>query len=155
MTAVLLQRALCDKLRHITEHFMLNVPKSGVCAPHVHAGYLPQQQSGSENVSDFPYIIVRILDGQDQDESIVRIKLLFGIFSRDDNGFVDVLNLMEKVRQSLLKDRVVDNRYRLELPYKWKLFEDQPYPEWIGEADTTWMIPTILEEDAANREEFI
>ncbi|WP_028551753.1 hypothetical protein [Paenibacillus sp. UNC451MF] len=147
MTAVLLQHAICKQVESIIATMALETPKNGDRVPCVHAGYLPQQRSSDEDNSDIPYILVRVVSGEDDiEQGTVRIKLLFGTHSREDDGFFSTLNLMEKVRQGLLKSRTVDDKYRMEMPYKWHLFEDQPYPEWIGEAETIWTVPTIIEE---------
>ncbi|MEC0269061.1 hypothetical protein [Paenibacillus anseongense] len=117
--------------------------------PQVHIGYLPQKTATNAQNGDFPYIIVRALKGSDEDEKGcgTTVKLLFGTQSTDDDGFMDVLNVMEDVRIALLKKRLLDHRYDMQLPYQWQLFEEQPSPEWIGEAMTTWTLPTILREE--------
>lgn len=116
--------------------------------PAVHIGYLPKKTHVNVEENEFPFVILRPLEGEDSDHEtgFATIKLLFGTKSDDDEGFIDVLNVMERVRIALLKKRVLDQRYRLELPYKWKFHEEQPEPEWIGEATTKWLLPTVHEE---------
>lgn len=114
--------------------------------PAVHLGFLPTKTHENMNEKEFPFIIIRPLEGEVTDSNRTQIRLLFGTESQDDDGFMDVLNLMERVRIALLKKRVIDHRYRLETPYKWKFYEEQPSPEWIGEATTQWTLPMVLEE---------
>ncbi|MGG1638226.1 hypothetical protein [Paenibacillus sp. NRS-1760] len=115
--------------------------------PQVFEFVLPQKTHQNMNAEDYPFVIVRVINGEDQeDQHKVTVNLIFGTKSEQEAGFQDVLNLMERVRVAFRKRRTLDNQFRVELPYKWTLFEDQPYPEWIGQAITTWTLPTISEE---------
>jgi hypothetical protein len=48
------------------------------------------------------------------------------------------MNIMETIRQELLTTRYLERRYRLEMPFKWYLFEDQPWPVFFGQIETIW-----------------
>lgn len=114
--------------------------------PRVYEGYLPQKLA-SNTESDFPYVIVRLHKGEDGESGHpIIVNLIFGSESQDNDGYRDILNIMERVRLAFMKNRTLHGQFRLELPYKWELFEDQPYPEWIGKAVTTWTIPSLTEE---------
>ncbi|MDU5945827.1 MAG: hypothetical protein E6Z15_01970 [Paenibacillus macerans] len=113
----------------------------------VHEGYLPTKTAENIHTPDYPYVIVRLHTGDAQDSGhTVSVLLYFGTKSEDDEGFKDVLNVMEHVRIALLKQRVIENQFRMELPYTWELFEGQPQPEWVGMAKTKWTLPAVLEE---------
>lgn len=115
--------------------------------PAVHEFYLPEKSLGNQNVPEFPYIIVRMHKGETQsDAHKVIVNLLFGTKSEDQEAPKDVLNVMERVRLAFLKNRTLEGQFRLELPYKWEFYEGQPVPEYIGQAITTWTLPTITEE---------
>lgn len=114
--------------------------------PAIHIGFLPQKNRENANESEYPFIIVRPMDCEDAEFNSTTIKLIFGTKAEDDEGYQDCLNIMERTRIALLKKRILDQRYRLETPYKWKFFEEQPHPEWIGEAVTRWTLPTVIEE---------
>ncbi|WP_312117946.1 hypothetical protein [Brevibacillus reuszeri] len=146
MTPVLLMRSLKTFLEEVVENVELTSPKGVLTKPQVFLEQLPQKSASSQE-EDFPFIIVRAMGGEDRtDGASASINLLVGTHSKDDDGFMDVMNIIEDVRQALLKNRIVGGSFRLELPLKWKLFEEQPWPGWIGEINTLWTIPTVIEE---------
>lgn len=140
MTTVLLMKAIQAFLQAELADDVTTVPS-------IHLGFLPQKTHATIEIPEFPFIIIRPLEGQDEvSNNKTHIKLLFGTESPDNDGFMDVLNLMERVRISLLKVGVLDSRYAIERPYKWKFYDEQPFPEWVGEAMTLWTLPTIIQE---------
>ncbi|GIO33122.1 hypothetical protein J2TS6_42630 [Paenibacillus albilobatus] len=154
MTAPSLLFALKDFIGEKTKNMQLG---DGDRPPAVHLGWLPN--AGQPEVingklipprasdSDFPYIIIRALDGEDgEDYGSVKIRILVGTKSADDEGYLDILHLIEVLRNSLLSTAVIGQRFEIKRPLKWTLYEDQPYPEWIGEIMTTWTVPTVLRE---------
>jgi hypothetical protein len=109
---------------------------------------------------DFPYIVVAPSEGQDTDnESTMQIDLLFGVYQEGaerggfthPDGVLDVLNLMEHVRIALFRGRILDDRFELIKPYKWQVPREQPYPLWVGEAKSIWVVaaplPQLVKED--------
>ncbi|WP_052087647.1 hypothetical protein [Paenibacillus wynnii] len=134
-------------LRAIKEFIQQTVEGDVQMSPSIHVGYLPQRNKDNLQDSEFPFILVRPGVGEDQqDNSKVTIKLIFGAKAEDDEGFMDLLNTMEQIRIALLRKRIINNRFKLELPYKWEFFDEQPYPEWYGIATTVWTLPSIQEE---------
>lgn len=103
--------------------------------------------------SHYPFIILRLLNGSDDDDvvagqegAIATVRLLFGTKSYDTNGYLDVLHLIQTVRSAILRSGTLDDRFRIQKPLTWTIYEDQPHPEWYGEMVTTWIIPTIKNE---------
>jgi hypothetical protein len=41
---------------------------------------------------------------------------------------------------------VIAKKYRVEYPCRFEMPEEQPYPQWIGEMTTNWIIARPLEE---------
>lgn len=141
MTPILLIEALKEFISGVVADMVLPT------TPTVHLGYLPSKTKENAGQSDMNFIIIRPLSGEDQeDRNKVTVKLLFGTESQDDDGFMDVFNVMETVRIALLKKRIIEHLFPLELPYKWKFFEEQPQPDWFGEAETIWALPTVQQE---------
>lgn len=139
-TPILLLQALRDHLQAL-------VSDNVKVKPAVHIGFLPPKNKDNENISDFPFIIIRPHTGKDQqDDSKITVKIVFGTKSDDPEGFLDLFSLMEQVRIDLQRRRIIDRRYRLEFPYDWEFYEEQPYPEWYAQAVTTWTLPAIQEE---------
>lgn len=145
MTPIDLMKSLKRFLEQVIQHYSLETNVKTIKEPQVIEMFLPPKKYNE--IPDYPFIIIRIIDGEDTEtDATVKVKLLFGTYSEDRDGYADVLNMMERVRQELLKQRILDKKYRMELPYTWKVFEEQPYPEWIGEATTTWVVSRVQEE---------
>ena len=70
------------------------------------------------------------------------VNLLIGTY--DDNpdcqGYRDVLNIIDKVKNYLLglPNRILAERYVLKMPMSDYLFEDQPWPVYFGQIETVW-----------------
>lgn len=140
MTPVMLMMAIKDFLKK-------ELADDAATIPAVHLGALPSKTAENRNDPVFPLIIVRPMEGDSDDkESRAQVKLLFGTQSEDDSGFIDVLNLMERVRILLMKQRIIDKKFRIESNWKWQFLEDQPEPQWICQAITTWTLPQIRQE---------
>lgn len=115
--------------------------------PAVHLGSLPSKTADNRDDPVYPLIIIRPIEGDsDKDTSTVQVKLIFGTQSEDDHGFIDVLHLMERVRILLMRERIIDKKYRIEPNWKWGLPEEQPEPQWLCYAITTWQLPQIRQE---------
>ena len=111
--------------------------------------YLPQasglavrDDDVKEDYEDnFPCIIVKYTDHTNKEErrldmSETNIKLLFGIYdnSAECEGWMDIMNMMEKVRTKLLLERVIAGRFILNMPLKTKLYEaGDTWPVYFGE----------------------
>lgn len=140
MTPVMLMMAIKDFLKK-------ELADDAATIPAVHLGALPSKTAENRNDPVFPLIIVRPMEGDGDDkESRAQVKLLFGTQSEDDSGFIDVLNLMERVRILLMKQRIIEKKFRIESNWKWQFLEDQPEPQWICQAVTTWTLPPIRQE---------
>ncbi|MEK4882335.1 MULTISPECIES: hypothetical protein [Paenibacillus] len=140
MTPVMLMMAIKEFLKK-------ELADEAATIPAVHLGALPSKTAENRDDPVFPLIIVRPMEGDSDDkESRAQVKLLFGTQSDDDSGFVDVLNLMERVRILLMRQRIIDKKFYIEPNWKWQFLEDQPEPQWICQAITTWTLPQIRQE---------
>lgn len=140
MTPVMLMLALRDYLQQQLED-------GAATKPNVYLGAAPSKTEGNRDDELFPLIIIRPVEGSSAGaENLVQVKLTFGTQSADDAGFVDCLNLMERVRTLLLRERIIERKYKIDEDWKWKFLEDQPYPYWLCQAITTWHLPQIRQE---------
>ncbi len=146
MTPVILVDELRDYLKLVVEKYWFETNKKEVNKPpQVISGYLPAKKA--TDIPDFPFILVRLSDGEDADSSTVTVYVVIGTYSEDaQNGWRDPANIVERVRQSLLKKRTLANRFRLEMPLKYELPDEQPVPHWFGIITTKWTIPQLQEE---------
>ena len=117
----------------------------------------PQGYSPADIESNFPCVIVKLDEATDREEGSldatrVSVRFLIGTYDEapDCQGYRDVLNIIEKVRQDLLTmpDRTLDKRYRLEMPMKSYLFDEQAWPIYFGQIETVWETgrPVLLPE---------
>ncbi|WP_310830386.1 hypothetical protein [Paenibacillus pedocola] len=115
----------------------------GATVPAVHLGHLPKEPEEPA----YPFIIIRPAEGEGDKDSIkAQIKLLFGTQAEEGSGLIDLLNLMERVRILLMRERIIAKQFAIDVSWKWKLSEEQPLTEWTGEVTTTWVLPQIRRE---------
>ncbi|MBB6670501.1 hypothetical protein [Cohnella nanjingensis] len=140
MTTVMLMLALQAFLRK-------ELARDATTVPVIHLGALPNQTEAARQDAVFPYIIIRPVEGDsDNEEGTTQIKLIFGTQTNDDSGFIEVFNWMERVRVLLMRQRIMEKKYCIEPEWKWKFLEDQPEPQWMCQALTTWILPQIRQE---------
>lgn len=146
MVEILLAKALREKLGEILANFRMPTDNTNFPdrAPKIINGYLPPKRSTDD--PDFPFVIVRPTVGRTpgESQSLVSIKIIIGCFSEEFDGHEYALNVMTRIRTGLLEMPyyTLDNRYRLEFPLAWELFDDQPYPQWQLEMTTEWTVAT-------------
>ena len=107
----------------------------------------PEGYSPEDIESLFPCVIVKLDEATDKEEGSLdqtRIKVVFLIGTYDESpdcqGYRDVLNIIETIRQELLSmpGRVLAKRYRLEMPLKNYLFDEQAWPVYFGVVESSW-----------------
>jgi len=148
VTPTLLQDHLVEVVKTVIGSMKLNNSKNENSIINVYPQYLPSKK-GQNDRAHFPYVLVRIIDGEDSTEelpSLCKIVFIIGIHDDDTNfqGYKDVMNIIEKIRQHLLKKIVFDNKYSLEGQVKWAVNEEDVYPLYFGGIETTWNIGKVM-----------
>lgn len=166
MTGLNLLDALVEKLRELFRNYELTAKSGLLQTVRVFAQYLPQPQAVTVNTDDstdkatepqgysatdiesnFPCVIVKLDEVVDREEGVidatrVNVRILVGIYdeSPDCQGYRDVMNIIETIRQELLTlpNRVLNKRYRLEMPLNSYLFEEQTWPIYFGQIESVW-----------------
>ncbi|MDA3731667.1 hypothetical protein PBV87_09280 [Niameybacter massiliensis] len=111
--------------------------------PKVELGYLEPLKVDDDENKDFPYVLIRYINGEDkEEESEMNLKLIIGVHSPDSRGWVDILHIIEGIKQYLLKKKVFDY-YTLEHPVKSSIPEEQAYPHFHGFLELKFKIPRI------------
>lgn len=97
--------------------------------------------------TNFPCIIARLEDMTDSEEnkltaSTVNMKILTGIYDAnpDVQGYRDILNVQEVIRQMLLEHRILAGQYVLRMPFRSKLLDVETWPVWWGEQEMTYTL---------------
>lgn len=117
--------------------------------PSVHTGWIPPNGLLPPDLESHIPCIVIGCDNADTDdkESSISIKLSFAVYSPgnhyivdgemkytpDFQGYVDLMNLMERTEQELLRKRFIEKKAVVELPVTLGMYQDPPpYPYWYG-----------------------
>lgn len=153
MTTVELMDNLADYLRSVIVDYSTQQP-SGKRSIKVYAGYPPARMNADEQASFIYTLVTGAQDTADGDMSTATVEIGFSIY--DDSEYDDwrsLYNIMEHVRQHLLKHRLVANRHRLQLPLKLEVPEAQPAPQWQGKITAIYTIGQPYEEDIYYGEE--
>ncbi len=125
---------------------------------------VPQGYTATDIESNFPCVIVKLGEVTDKEEGSLdqaraAVQIIVGIYdgvydkekesyveSKDCQGYRDVYNILEKVRQDLLTmpARILEGRYRLDMPMTSGLTQEQDWPYFLGYMNTVWEIARPL-----------
>lgn len=132
------------------------VQKSGETHIDVFPGYPPLKSSGKEGSSFIYVVVTEFTDKENGDLSSANVEIGFSIYDQDEkDGWRSLYNIMEHVRQALLKKRILASKHMLLLPIKGEILEDQPWPQWRGIITTTYTIgQPVMEENFDDYQEF-
>lgn len=126
--------------------------KQAYRAADVYLMRLPDSRSASKKA---PYILHQLFTGTDQQAegkrtvSTAKIRTIFCAFSEDEQeGALMLLNLMERLRISLLRKRTIGKRYALDMEagLEFLVYPEDTAPYFAGEMASTWIIPAIERE---------
>jgi hypothetical protein len=113
--------------------FPSNEQTDEMVPPKVWSGYIPRDQVGAVvpgDITTYPAIIVSVRRGVqafDKDNSVDRelteVEVLIGTFDKtpDQQGFKDVLNIVQKMKDRLREVSIVRERFPLRMPLKWEV----------------------------------
>lgn len=121
----------------------------------VYAQHIPDEDFHDD--SYYPLVIVSLNKVEDTESvegsgSTATIGLTIGVYGEDKQAWMDLLSIMERIRQRVLIFRKLDRRFRLVLPVKWETVEAQPYPFWFGYGTLVYQIAQPNEQMADNWE---
>lgn len=118
-------------------------------APRIFLGDTPPKNQAED---DFPFVIVRPIEGVDAEEgSTVTVALVCGVYTAEgfEGGVNDLLNLVSRIRLALLKEPVLAGRYTPARPLEWELAPDprresgSTHPYHLALMTTTWSVPAV------------
>lgn len=108
--------------------------------------------NGSEIGPAFPMVLVRprsIVDDNGESgaqRTQVDVDFVIGARRIGNEGFLDVVSIVERIRRDLLVTPIIENRARLELPLESEFGEDDAFPQWFGIVSARFNIPQPIEE---------
>lgn len=146
MTAyALLEEVKAVLIKGIKNHIGFAGKKEDVRLPKVELGYLPMKERKpgkpqEDPDEDFPYILIRYKEGEDElTEGEVSIQLLLGAYRDDETGWKDILNMIEAIRKTLMTQSYFENG-TLQYPIKYKIPEEQGIPYFCGIVEVKFTI---------------
>ncbi len=163
-----LQNDLMEDIRELLKDYRLQTPQGETSSINVLAQELPipeskkqkdippeQLENGlAEEITDndpYPYIIVRVLDGEIKDTAdsqSVDILLLIGIYDNGGarQGHKIVLDIIAKIYEHFAKTPVLNKRHTLLWPISWTLQDEESYPYYFGGIEQKWEVAGIRRE---------
>jgi len=110
----------------------------------VYPQFLPAKK-GIKDTAHFPYATVIVKEGEDPNEVdpyTCKIVLMFGVYDTDENyqGYKDILNVLQKTYDHLMRTKIFKNLYSIEYPIFWAIHEEDTFPYFFGALETNWTI---------------
>ena len=143
-TTLLLIDELCTVVQEATGNLMLETENSNnLTAVQVIPGFLDDDspKAGKPDSIPVPFVIVRLLSAEDgSQQSTAIVKIIATTYSRHGQGWRDALEVLERIRQTLLTNRTVAKKFRLEFPVKIEVPEERPWPYSVAWMTTAWTI---------------
>lgn len=112
----------------------------------VHKMRLPDSRSAKKKA---PYIIHQVITGKDTTASSAVVRSIFCVYNeREDEGGLMLLNLMERLRITLLKAGTVGEQFTLDINAGMErmIYPDDTAPFYAGEMISTWKMPRVERE---------
>ncbi len=153
-----LQSTIMTELQSLFDgmFFPVQPPKGSTEVPdpvplNIYSQALPKITTGNET-QYMPYITVQIQGGRQEEETEPgQCTVLFniGIYDNDpqNQGHINVLNIIETIYQDLFQKRTLDGKYFITTPFEYAVNDEDKYPFFVGAIDTKWNMPIILPTD--------
>lgn len=150
--------ALAEAIKEVTRDLSMPDTTGGSGAPDVYNGFVPKKRRG-ETDPRMPFIVVRIEEGSDSQpengayNTTMQAMIIIGCKREtDEEGYRDVVTIVEKIRRRLLSAPVFGGRYRAERPLEWRISDDETWPNWYGVMTIPVVIPQPVELDSVEDE---
>lgn len=146
MTHINLIRSLADELRGLLNRVKLPVEYATTATPddfikvNVFEQFLPKDLF--DETTYYPLVLVEWLSTLDNLKSVstAQIGLTIGTYAKEADGWIDAFYLMELIRQHLLKNRLIAQKFRLTGEVNWQVPSEQPAPFFFIMAELSYEI---------------
>lgn len=113
--------------------------------------FLMNTPDRNDMISRIPYLLIQFLTGKDRknadtgdEESTANIRILIATYNDDgEDGGMQVLEIIERIRIMLQKGRLLDQQYMLQMPFDYEVYPDDTGVYYLGEINTVWSLPLI------------
>lgn len=152
MTPIMLQKELKKELEELFAGFSSSEDaKFKERSVSVYEQDLPLEMETEDEEGKTPFIIVRLSEGElEQRENAEMVTVVIIFCARDTawnrSGYQDVLNMIQKVKERLLKNPLVGKYFTAELPLKWVVQEGETHDIYYGGMELTFACPAIQRE---------
>lgn len=119
------------------------------------AVYLMRLPDGTSATKRAPYVLHQLITGKDQQTqgqrvaSSAKVRSICCVYNDDEQeGGLMLLNLMERLRVSLLRQVVIGEQFTLDLEAGLEslVYPDDTAPYFVGEMISTWKLPAVERE---------
>lgn len=152
MTPTILQDSLVIDFKNQFADILLKNAEGKQVKLNIYPQNLPAKK-GQKDSSHFPYMLIRVVDGETQDEqdgqeSSCQIAFIITLYDDDSNyqGYKDVMNIIEKIKLRLFTKKYF-NSSELIMPFKWLIHDEDTYPYYFGGIETHWKMPEVNMDD--------
>lgn len=155
MSQEFLQDALTEDISTLFSHYKLKNSMGVECPVRVYKQDAPIRQGddeeGDKEAPPEPYIIVRVMGGNIQNESsphVVEVVLLICVYDRDPErqGFRDSLHIVNEIYRRFAANGVVGRRYVLQYPIKWVTHDEDTHPYYYAAMSLNFEGPAVSKE---------
>ena len=159
MTSTMLLEALKIRTEAATAELLLpmkptkEAPEPKNRAPAVYKARLPD---GSASTKYAPYVLHTVVNTSynqqpgEFPEGLVNVRTLFCVYSADEQeGGLMLLNLMERIRISLMANPILEKQFKLDYVggIEQLVYPDDTAPFYLGEMMTVWKMPPVKREE--------
>ena len=155
MIPVNLMDALAERLEKVLKDYSAEKPPEGFPVAlvfgrkplKIHPGQVPVPESADE-IESFVYVIVKKIEDKN-DSSSATVEIGVSLYDEDWTGWRNMYNIVEHIRQELLKHRILNKKFMLQWPIETDFADEQPYPQWVGAVTAKYSIGQPVEEGIA------
>lgn len=115
---------------------------------------LPEFDDEDEAESRFPYFIVRVMSGTDEEldqiRGSVKVLILIGVYdnNKENVGHKIILKMIQMFRERFEEEaRTSGYGYRMRPKIEWALQDEDTFPYFFGGIETDWDIMLTRKED--------
>ena len=144
MTPINLIKALVKELRVVLKDFKLQAEYQADRKIRVYEQIIPLAESRTDTF--FPNVVVYLVRvDEDGEDSIATVNFSIAVYGgEDEEGWRDLFNLAERVRQFVLAHPVIDKKFQLVMPIYFAPVppSEQPEPFFYFDCMTRYLIAT-------------
>lgn len=152
MVPEMLQDDLVEEYKKLFAEDRFKSPSGNSVLINVFPQSLPINESDDDD-DPAPYIIVRIVDGEDNGTSdsnySIKVLTIIGIFDDDlsNQGHRSVLHIINTIYKRFMANPNLNNKYVCDGPFLWEIQDDAYHPYFFGAITMNFNIPAIRRED--------